>query len=123
MDTESVLTYSQDPYQSARHMMGSHETQVLLVCVPFHQVQLLTAPASMSHRHLQGKGAAAPETSLLMGAVPAQGAPGEQGPAGRCLSFVCAWAWARSDFINIVYFCSGVFVLMIESAVIHSFLH
>ncbi|XP_029916476.1 EMI domain-containing protein 1 isoform X1 [Myripristis murdjan] len=46
------------------------------------KVQLLTAPASMSHRHLQGKGAAAPETSLLMGAVPAQGAPGEQGPAG-----------------------------------------
>lgn len=27
----------------------------------------------------------APETSLLMGAVPAQGAPGEQGPAGRCV--------------------------------------
>nr|XP_033475560.1 EMI domain-containing protein 1 [Epinephelus lanceolatus] len=46
------------------------------------KVQLLNAPASISHRHLQGKGGTAPEASLLMGAVPAQGAPGEQGPAG-----------------------------------------
>ncbi|KAI3372079.1 hypothetical protein L3Q82_006934 [Scortum barcoo] len=46
------------------------------------KVQLLSAPASVSHRHLQGKGGTAPEASLLMGAVPAQGAPGEQGPAG-----------------------------------------
>eukprot|EP00064_Thunnus_orientalis_P010825 superscaffoldBa00001503_g10852 len=46
------------------------------------KVQLLTAPASVSHRHLQGKGGTVPEASLLMGAVPAQGAPGEQGPAG-----------------------------------------
>ncbi|XP_044053536.1 EMI domain-containing protein 1 isoform X1 [Siniperca chuatsi] len=46
------------------------------------KVQLLTAPASVSHRHLQGRGGTAPEASLLMGAVPAQGAPGEQGPAG-----------------------------------------
>ncbi|GAA6224738.1 EMI domain-containing protein 1 isoform X1 [Lates japonicus] len=46
------------------------------------KVQLLTSPASISHRHLQGKGGSAPDASLLMGAVPAQGAPGEQGPAG-----------------------------------------
>ncbi|XP_034547813.1 EMI domain-containing protein 1 isoform X2 [Notolabrus celidotus] len=46
------------------------------------KVQLLSAPASVSHRHLQGKGGAVAEASLLMGAVPAQGAPGEQGPAG-----------------------------------------
>ncbi|XP_030594106.1 EMI domain-containing protein 1 isoform X2 [Archocentrus centrarchus] len=46
------------------------------------KVQLLTAPASISHRHLQGEGGTAREASLLMGAVPAQGAPGEQGPAG-----------------------------------------
>ncbi|XP_029018136.1 EMI domain-containing protein 1 isoform X3 [Betta splendens] len=46
------------------------------------KVQLLTGPASMSHRHLQAKGETAPEASLLRGAVPAQGAPGEQGPAG-----------------------------------------
>ncbi|XP_041643140.1 EMI domain-containing protein 1 isoform X2 [Cheilinus undulatus] len=46
------------------------------------KVQLLNAPASVSHRHLQGKGGTLPEASLLMGAVPAQGAPGEQGPAG-----------------------------------------
>ncbi|XP_068559404.1 EMI domain-containing protein 1 isoform X3 [Cebidichthys violaceus] len=46
------------------------------------KVQLYTAPASISHRNLQGKGATAPEASSLMGAVPAQGAPGEQGPAG-----------------------------------------
>jgi len=43
-----------------------------------NQVQLYTAPASISQRH--GKG---PEASSLTGAVPAQGAPGEQGPAGR----------------------------------------
>ncbi|XP_074526415.1 EMI domain-containing protein 1 isoform X1 [Halichoeres trimaculatus] len=46
------------------------------------KVQLLSAPTSVSHRHLQGKGGAVAEASLLMGAVPAQGAPGEQGPAG-----------------------------------------
>ncbi|XP_076007203.1 EMI domain-containing protein 1 [Genypterus blacodes] len=46
------------------------------------KVQMLTAPASVSHRHLQGKGLTAPEASLLMGSVPAQGAPGDQGPAG-----------------------------------------
>ncbi|KAA8592237.1 hypothetical protein FQN60_017692 [Etheostoma spectabile] len=46
------------------------------------KVQLLTAPTSISHRHLQGKGATAPEASLLMGAMPTHGAPGEQGPAG-----------------------------------------
>ncbi|XP_068994567.1 EMI domain-containing protein 1 isoform X1 [Embiotoca jacksoni] len=46
------------------------------------KVQLLTAPASISHRHLQGKGGTAAEASILKGAVPAQGAPGEQGPAG-----------------------------------------
>ncbi|KAK2837258.1 hypothetical protein Q5P01_014470 [Channa striata] len=46
------------------------------------KVQLLSAPAFMSHRHLQAKGGTAPEASLLVGAVPAQGAPGEQGPAG-----------------------------------------
>ncbi|XP_007559178.1 EMI domain-containing protein 1 isoform X2 [Poecilia formosa] len=46
------------------------------------KVQLLTAPGSTSHRHLQSKGETSPETSLLMGAVSAQGAPGEQGPAG-----------------------------------------
>ncbi|TNN52929.1 EMI domain-containing protein 1 [Liparis tanakae] len=40
------------------------------------KVQLYTAPASISQR--QGKG---PEASSLTGAVPAQGAPGEQGPA------------------------------------------
>ncbi|XP_037536018.1 EMI domain-containing protein 1 [Nematolebias whitei] len=45
------------------------------------KVQLLTAPAAVSHRHLQSKGGT-PEKSLLMGAAPAQGAPGEQGPAG-----------------------------------------
>ncbi|XP_038151397.1 EMI domain-containing protein 1 isoform X2 [Cyprinodon tularosa] len=46
------------------------------------KVQLLTVPESISHRHLQSKGGTAPETSLLMGAVSAQGAPGERGPAG-----------------------------------------
>ncbi|CAK6966531.1 EMI domain-containing protein 1 isoform X1 [Scomber scombrus] len=46
------------------------------------KVQLLTAPASVSHRHLQGKGGTVPEASLLVGAMPTQGAPGEQGPAG-----------------------------------------
>ncbi|XP_060895268.1 EMI domain-containing protein 1 isoform X2 [Labrus mixtus] len=46
------------------------------------KVQLLAAPASVLHRHLQGKGETAPEASLLMGASAAQGAPGEQGPAG-----------------------------------------
>nr|XP_054587725.1 EMI domain-containing protein 1 isoform X3 [Nothobranchius furzeri] len=46
------------------------------------KVQLLTEPASISHRHLQTKGGTAPEALLLMGASPAQGAPGEQGPAG-----------------------------------------
>ncbi|KAM4577765.1 uncharacterized protein emid1 isoform 1-T1 [Fundulus diaphanus] len=46
------------------------------------KVLLLTAPGSISHRHLQSKGGTAPEASLLMGAVSAQGAPGEQGPAG-----------------------------------------
>ncbi|KAM7416745.1 hypothetical protein PAMA_018683 [Pampus argenteus] len=46
------------------------------------KVQLLTVPASVSHRHLQGKGGTVPEAPLLMGAVAAQGAPGEQGPAG-----------------------------------------
>ncbi|KAE8292217.1 EMI domain-containing protein 1 Emilin and multimerin domain-containing protein 1 [Larimichthys crocea] len=48
------------------------------------KVQLISAPASVSHRHLQGKGGTVPEASLLMGAVPAQGAPGEQGPAALC---------------------------------------
>lgn len=46
------------------------------------QVQLFTAPTSVSHRHPQGKGGTIPEASLLKGSVPAQGAPGEQGPAG-----------------------------------------
>ncbi|XP_056888577.1 EMI domain-containing protein 1 isoform X2 [Takifugu flavidus] len=46
------------------------------------KVQSLAAPASESHRHLQGKGGTLPEASLLMGAAPAQGAPGEQGPPG-----------------------------------------
>lgn len=47
------------------------------------QVQQLAAPASVSHHpHHQVKGGNAPEASMLMGAVPAQGAPGEQGPAG-----------------------------------------
>ncbi|XP_013869784.1 EMI domain-containing protein 1 isoform X2 [Austrofundulus limnaeus] len=46
------------------------------------KVQLLAAPAAISHRHLQSKGGAAPQASLLMGSAPAQGAPGEQGPAG-----------------------------------------
>ncbi|XP_038550577.1 EMI domain-containing protein 1-like [Micropterus salmoides] len=46
------------------------------------KVQLLIAPASVSHRHFQGEGGTAPEPSLLVGALPAQGAPGEQGPAG-----------------------------------------
>ncbi|XP_072244042.1 EMI domain-containing protein 1 isoform X2 [Leuresthes tenuis] len=46
------------------------------------KVQLLTAPATISHRHLQSKGGTAVEASSLMGSVPAQGAPGEQGPAG-----------------------------------------
>ncbi|CAG5923198.1 unnamed protein product [Menidia menidia] len=46
------------------------------------KVQLLTAPTSVSHRHLQSKGGTSVEASLLMGAAPAQGAPGEQGPAG-----------------------------------------
>lgn len=53
------------------------------------QVQLLTAPTSTSYRNLQVKGGSAPETSLLMGAVPAQGAPGEQGPAGRYITLLC----------------------------------
>ncbi|KAJ8378233.1 hypothetical protein AAFF_G00244370 [Aldrovandia affinis] len=46
------------------------------------KVQLLAAPASTSHRHLQGKGGTAGESSSLMGAVPAKGAPGVQGPVG-----------------------------------------
>lgn len=46
------------------------------------KVQLLSAPGSISHRHFQSKGGTAPKTSVLMGAVSAQGAPGEQGPAG-----------------------------------------
>lgn len=73
--------------ESLRNMIGffifyfSHLFYVFLC-----QVQLLAAPAAVSHRHPQGKGGTAPEASLLMGAVPAQGAPGEQGPAGisRC---------------------------------------
>lgn len=48
------------------------------------QVQLLTSLSSISHRAIQVKGETAPETSLLMGAGPTQGVPGEQGPAGRC---------------------------------------
>lgn len=43
------------------------------------KIQLLTAPSSITHRHLQGKGGSVPS---LMGVEPAQGAPGEQGPAG-----------------------------------------
>lgn len=62
---------------------------VFFVCFFYlSQVQLLTAPGTTSHRHLQSKGETSPETSLLMGAVSAQGAPGEQGPAGnpwRCV--------------------------------------
>lgn len=54
-----------------------------------YQVQLISAPAPVSHRHLQGKGGTAPEASLLMGAVPAQGAPGEQGPAGGFIMLSC----------------------------------
>ncbi|TKS78688.1 EMI domain-containing protein 1 [Collichthys lucidus] len=55
------------------------------------KVQLISAPASVSHRHLQGKGGTVPEASLLMGAVPAQGAPGEQGPAAiLCLPSTCS---------------------------------
>lgn len=48
-----------------------------------YQVQLLAAPTATSHRHLQGKGGTVPEASLLKGSAPAQGAPGEQGPAGK----------------------------------------
>ncbi|TWW60424.1 EMI domain-containing protein 1 [Takifugu flavidus] len=50
------------------------------------KVQSLAAPASESHRHLQGKGGTLPEASLLMGAAPAQGAPGEQGPPAETSS-------------------------------------
>lgn len=46
------------------------------------QVQSLAAPASASHRHLQGNGGTLPEALSLMGAAPAQGSPGEQGPPG-----------------------------------------
>ncbi|XP_036382903.1 EMI domain-containing protein 1 isoform X1 [Megalops cyprinoides] len=45
------------------------------------KVQLLTAPASTSHRHLQGKGGTTGESSLI-GVPPARGAPGVQGPVG-----------------------------------------
>lgn len=48
----------------------------LVICLP-RQVQSLT------HRPPQLKGGTAPEASLLLGAAPAKGAPGEQGPAGR----------------------------------------
>ena len=47
----------------------------------FDQVQSLAAPKT--ERPLQGKGATAPEASLLTGAAPAKGAPGEPGPAGN----------------------------------------
>ena len=58
-------------------------------CFSLYQVQLLTAPSSISHRHPQGKGETAPEASSLIGAAPAQGAPGEQGPAGRYILLSC----------------------------------
>lgn len=81
-----------------------------LFYVFLHQVQLLTAPASVSHRHLQGKGGTVPEASLLMGALPAQGAPGEQGPAGR--------------YITLFSGSPGFCVLTVESEITPcSFLH
>lgn len=44
------------------------------------QVQVLTAPASTSDKNTQTKNEA--DSLSLMGAVPAKGAPGAQGPAG-----------------------------------------
>lgn len=51
-----------------------------LFSVRLCQVQSLAAPASTPHRHLQGNGGSLPEALSLMGAKPAQGSPGEQGP-------------------------------------------
>lgn len=69
-------------------------------------MQLLAAPTSVSHRHPQGKGGTIPEASILKGSVPAQGAPGEQGPAGICILHVSI-KWSQG-------FC----VLLIESEII-----
>ncbi|KAM6964968.1 uncharacterized protein emid1 [Aplochiton taeniatus] len=46
------------------------------------KVHLLNAPAATSHPHLLGKGGTALDSSSLVGALPARGAPGEQGPGG-----------------------------------------
>ncbi|KTF91732.1 hypothetical protein cypCar_00003209 [Cyprinus carpio] len=44
------------------------------------KVQLLTTPASTSHRQTELKNE--PDSSFLMGGPPAKGSPGAQGPAG-----------------------------------------
>nr|XP_023834248.1 EMI domain-containing protein 1-like isoform X2 [Salvelinus alpinus] len=46
------------------------------------KVQVLSSPASTSHRHLQGEEGTAPESSSQTGAPQTKGAPGEQGPVG-----------------------------------------
>nr|XP_046203162.1 EMI domain-containing protein 1-like isoform X1 [Oncorhynchus gorbuscha] len=46
------------------------------------KVQVLSSPASTSHRHLQGKGGLARESSSQMVDPQTKGAPGEQGPIG-----------------------------------------
>ncbi|KAL0979350.1 hypothetical protein UPYG_G00183990 [Umbra pygmaea] len=46
------------------------------------KVLVLSSPASTSHRHLQGTGGTAPESSSQTGAPPIKGATGEQGPVG-----------------------------------------
>ncbi|XP_041757070.1 EMI domain-containing protein 1 isoform X5 [Coregonus clupeaformis] len=46
------------------------------------KVQVLSSPASTSHRHLQGKGGTAQESSSQIVDPQTKGAPGEQGPIG-----------------------------------------
>lgn len=80
LEAKVQTSLTQPPGPDLKVNLSSIFSHLLSVCLC--QVQSLAAPASESHRHLQGKGGTLPEAALLMGAAPAQGAPGEQGPPG-----------------------------------------
>ncbi|XP_029618910.1 EMI domain-containing protein 1 isoform X2 [Salmo trutta] len=81
------------PPASARTEAGEQLSTNCLNCSRFtaltdrlssleEKVQVLSSPASTSHRHLQGEEGTAPESSSQTGAPQTKGAPGERGPLG-----------------------------------------
>ncbi|XP_029534075.1 EMI domain-containing protein 1-like isoform X1 [Oncorhynchus nerka] len=81
------------PPASARTEAGEQLSTNCLNCSRFtaltdrlrsleEKVQVLTSPASTSHRHLQGEEGTAPESSSQTGAPQTKGAPGKQGSVG-----------------------------------------